>query len=133
MIKIFVCVLLACMVGQSASKCPVVQEDQVNQTKKVASIMMIKIFAVLFLASSLQQIVAEDLCRCICPYQDNPIYGYLCNPKNTCPNEDYCYVSCNSNCRDKRPGPAANTCISEIACDMDIPPGNCPTGWLMFK
>merc|ERR1719347_1342920 len=123
MIKIFVCVLLACMVGQSASKCPVVQEDQVNQTKKEASIMMIKIFAVLFLASSLQQIVAEDLCWCICPYQDNPIYAYLCNPKNTCPkdNEGWCYVSCKSDCRDRMPGPRANTCISEIACNMSIP------------
>merc|ERR1711872_356271 len=109
-----------------------VQEDKVKQTKKKASIMLFKIFAVLFLASSLQQISAEDdLCWCICPYQDNPIYKYLCNPKNTCPNEDYCYVSCNSDCRDKRPGPAANTCISEIACDMDIPP-DCPEGWADF-
>merc|ERR1711872_232642 len=97
----------------------VVQEDQVNQTKKGASIMMIKIFAVLFLASSLQQIVAEDLCWCICPYKG--INQYLCNPKNTCPNENYCYVSCNSDCRDKMHGPRANTCISEIACNMSIP------------
>merc|ERR1719347_2434044 len=115
MIKIFVCVLLACMVGQSASKCPVVQEDQVNQTKKVASIMMTKIFAVLFLASSLQQIVAEDLCGCICPYQENPIYKYLCNPKNTCPNEDYCYVSCNSVCSWSRPLVLAITVTAHIA------------------
>ena len=122
--------------------------------------MMIKIFAVLLLASSLQQIAAEgidgssyfmrkvffllstkpeksflsnteskfneslffsDLCWCI-----NPWIGtareWMGDPLKTCP--DWCYVSCDSDCRDIKDAKGKDRCWSSVACNMDIPPRN---------
>merc|ERR1712142_839243 len=85
---------------------------------------ILKIFACLLLASSFQQTAAEDmkdLCWCI-----NPWIGtareWMGDPLKTCP--DWCYVSCDSDCRDIKDAKGKDRCWSRVACNMDIPPRN---------
>merc|ERR1719244_2507964 len=57
----------------------------------------------------------NDLCECINPWEGQTFNQHIGEPKNTCPN--FCYVSCNSKCRDKKPAKGKGRCYSELGCN----------------
>jgi len=91
---------------------------------------MIRITSCLLVAIMLQLIAAQntgtygtrpllnDLCECINPWEGQTFNQHIGEPKNTCPN--FCYVSCNSNCSDKKPAKGKGRCFSVTACNQDI-------------
>ena len=60
----------------------------------------------------------NDLCECINPWEGQTFNQHIGEPKNTCPN--FCYVSCNSDCNDKKPAKGKGRCYSEAACNQGI-------------
>jgi len=61
----------------------------------------------------------SDVCKCINPWEGQRFNQHSGDPDNTCPT--FCYVSCNSDCSDKKPAKGKGRCYSEIACNPDIP------------
>merc|ERR1712142_121361 len=88
---------------------------QQEQPSKQVSIMMAKIFACLLLAISFQHIVA-DSCKCMNPWEGQRMNQHIGDPKNICPK--YCYVSCDSDCSDKKAAINKGRCWSKMACPM---------------
>merc|ERR1712042_324438 len=95
-----------------------------NNSRKASmqpTIIIIKIFACLLLVGSFQQTAADDmkdLCWCINPWEGTA-REWMGNPEKTCP--EFCYVSCDTDCRDKKDAKGKNRCWSKKACDMKTP------------
>merc|ERR1711942_507664 len=97
-----------------------------RKTSMQPTSIIIKIFACLLVATCFQQPAAqdttlepmEDLCWCINPWKGTA-REWMGNPDKTCP--EWCYVSCDSDCRDKKNAKGKDRCWSKIACDMKTP------------
>jgi len=55
-------------------------------------------------------------CKCINPWAGQTLYQHIGDPKNTCKRK-YCYVSCASDCSDKKTGKRGRWCSSKKACN----------------
>merc|ERR1712142_646326 len=89
-----------------------------EQPSKQVSIMMAKIFACLLLAISFQDLVA-DSCKCINPWEGQRKNQHIGDHRNICPK--YCYVSCDSDCSDKKTAIYKGRCWSKKACESNKP------------
>jgi len=60
-----------------------------------------------------------EICQCFNPWEGQKFNQHSGDPDITCPT--FCYVSCNSDCSDKKPAKGKGRCYSEIACNPDVP------------
>merc|ERR1712080_521990 len=63
----------------------------------------------------------HSLCTCINPFRG--LDSHIGDPDVTCSRrkQPFCYVECNSDCRDLRPAKGGGRCYSRVACDTSIP------------
>ena len=60
---------------------------------------------------------APDNGNCINPWEGKAFYQHIGDPKETCPQRGYCYVSCDSDVSDKKKARYRNRCYSNQACE----------------
>merc|ERR1712215_165385 len=62
----------------------------------------------------------RDLCFCLNPFRG--ANSHIGDPDVTCNRryQPFCYVSCNSDCRDLRPARGFGRCFSRVACRDDV-------------
>merc|ERR1712080_150837 len=63
----------------------------------------------------------HSLCTCINPFRG--LDSHIGDPDVACSRrkQPFCYVECNSDCRDLRPAKGGGRCYSRVACDTSIP------------
>merc|ERR1712142_591385 len=61
--------------------------------------------------------VCSDVCNCMNPW--NGLLAHYGDPANTCSSRNFCYVSCSSDCRDRRLAQGRGRCWSRVACNDD--------------